>query len=390
MTLGSTFPLAALALAATLPAGAQPPRVHILEPAGDQPVFGKVEIVAEVEAGDPVSSVEFFVNGRSRGVLREPPYRLQVDVGQGNQEHRFEVRAWTATGLTATATVETPAIRIDEAIDLRLQQLYVTASRGGQRILDLGRHEFRVLEDGVEQRLVTFERGDIPFTAVLLLDCSGSMTGERMTLAFQGARTFVQGMKPLDEAMVVLFSDQLLRASPFTQDPQVLLDSLTEDVEGDGTALNDYLFFALKLLDARQGRRVVILLSDGADVHSFLSMGEVLWKARRSQALIYWIHLQGEPGHPQFTSSWRDAQVNQKEFQDLQKAVLESGGRIALLQRPEELDEAFGGILAELREQYVLGYYPANPRRDGSWRKVQIRVRRPGVTVRAREGYLDY
>jgi Ca-activated chloride channel family protein len=138
---------------------------------------------------------------------------------------------------------------------------------------------------------------------------------------------------------------------------------------------------------------VVVLFSDGSDVHSVLPMEGVLQTARRSQALIYWIYLK-EPGEefeiPEYTSSWRNVQANRREFKDLRETIQDSGGRIEVVDSLEDLEEAFAGILSELREQYVLGYYPSEARHDGRWRAVRVKADRPGVDVRTRGGYFDY
>jgi VWFA-related protein len=135
---------------------------------------------------------------------------------------------------------------------------------------------------------------------------------------------------------------------------------------------------------------VLILLSDGVDSHSALPMRDVAWLARRSRALIYWVRTDPREGEGRRYSAWKGAEEYQAEEALLTQTVLETGGRIVTLERIEEAEEAMRGILRELREQYVLGYYPAVIRRDGSWRKVEVRVARPGVRLRARDGYIDY
>ncbi len=225
------------------------------------------------------------------------------------------------------------------------------------------------------------------------MDSSESMQGERLVAAVRGAQAFTAGMRELDEAMALLFGDRLVRATPFTHDPAVLRASLDGVSAGGGTALTDHLYNAFKILDARQGRRVVVVLSDGFDVYSALSMKDVLWKAQRSQAIVYWIQLQdrsvpgAEPGL--FTSAWRDAESNRQEYGTLRRLVLESGGRIEPIDRIDQVEGAFESILAELRDQYVLGYYPTELRHDGSWRQVRVRVRGTN-DVRVREGYVDF
>ncbi len=382
-------PLLVFALAA--PAAAN--EVWIDYPTGEEFVHGLVEVVVVVTGEEPVAAVDFFLDGTKVARLVQAPYRITVDVGIENVEHSFRVVALSPGGTSAESTVRTPMLTVDEAIELRLQQLYVTVSRNDQRVLGLERGDFRVTEAGERQKIVTFERGEVPFTAALLLDCSLSMKGERIVAALEGAALFLRGMEALDESKLLLFSDRLLRETPFAGDGEELVAFLEGVRASGGTAINDHLFLALKRLEQRQGRRVVVLFSDGADVHSVLSMREVVEKVRKSQALIYWIYLR-DPADgedvPEYSSSWRDIEANREEFKLLRQAVAESGGRIQVVDRLEELEGAFAEILAELREQYVLGYYPSDPRRDGSWREVKVRVERPGVQVRSRGGYLAH
>lgn len=399
MRLQSALPpvLAALAvasLAAFPPAAAQSKiRVAILEPGPFDPVSGEVRVVMDVESTEPVSRLQLFVDNRLVAELAEPPWEVTLDLGPENEEHFFRAVAHGASGGRGEMSLQTPAIEVDEVLELPLQQLYVTVSRSGDRVTGLAREEFRVVDDGSVQELVTFEGGDAPLTAVLLVDSSESMQGERLQAAIRGAQAFTAGMRELDEAMAILFGDQLVRATPFTDDPAELRSSLDGVEAGGGTALTDHLYAAFKILDGRQGRRVVVALSDGFDVYSALRMRDVLWKAQRSQAIVYWIQLQdrtagGEPGL--YTSAWRDAGTNREEYETLRRLVLESGGRIETIERIEGVQRAFENILAELRDQYVLGYYPTDLRHDGSWRQVEVRVRGFGNSVRVREGYVDF
>lgn len=368
-------------------------QVWIDRPVGDVFVHGPVSIEVAVSGAEAdKASVEFLVDGVSLGTMVQPPFRIKVDVGADNVEHDFEVIARTPSGATARTSVRTPILQVDDQLELTLQQFYVTATESGRRVLDLDRSDFRVVEEGEEQAIVTFERGDVPLTSVLLLDCSLSMTGEPLEAALDGASLFLDGMNDLDETMLMLYSDQLLRASEFTGDAAELESALTDVDAFGGTAINDHLYLALKKLDSRQGRSVVVLFSDGTDVHSVLSMAEVAEKVRRSQALIYWIYLRLRPGEsqdkvPTYMATWRNVESSQNEFRKLRQAVQESGGRVEVVDDLDSLDDAFVGIMRELREQYVIGYYPSDPSPEGKWHDVKVRVKRGGVKVRAREGY---
>lgn len=380
-------------LAGAAPLAAQAPDVLLLEPKGTEPVFGPVEIRADVLAPEPIEEVIFLVDGREVARFAAPPYQATVDVGQDNVEHVFEVVARTVSGVEGRADRETPRLRVDEEMDLELQQLYVTLQRfDGERVLGLDADAFTVFDDGARQELVTFEPGDVPFTATLLVDASTSMRGERLRLAVNGALSFVRGMKELDEASLVLFSDRLLYSTPFSGDSAPLEQALETVEARGGTAINDHLYLALKRLEGHQGRRVAVLLTDGIDIESALDMEEVLWMARRSQTLIYWIRLieQDQQGVTRF-SSWRNPESHREEIRLLEQAVLESGGRIVPIERLEDAVGVFSGILRELREQYVLGYYPLVNTNDGSWHDVEVKVRGAGsAKVRTREGYIDF
>ncbi|HVS03268.1 MAG TPA: VWA domain-containing protein [Thermoanaerobaculia bacterium] len=382
-----------LALTAALLAGPVRAEVHVdfISPDRTVPVFGETLFAVAVEADTPVERVEFLVDGSLVRTLQAPPWEVTVDVGQDNVEHHFRAVAHTVRGEKGASTLSTPRFSVNEEVDVALQELYVTVSRGERRILDLGVGDFRVFDDGKSQEMVTFQRGDVPLTAVLLVDASESMQGERLHAALDGVDAFVSGMRPLDEAMVMLFSDTLLRATPFTDETAVLARSLAGVAATGGTALNDHLYLALKKLDARPGRRVVVVLSDGADVLSVLRMRDVLWKARLSRALVYWIRLDaGGKSSASFSSAWRDADANREELALLEKVVAESGGRVVGLRSAAEVPSAFALVLRELREQYVLGYYPSDRRGDGRLRPVEVRVGGMGLSVRSLRGWYDY
>lgn len=362
--------------------------IVITRPLAGRPALGRVEIVAEIDSA-PIRYLEAQVDGRSLGRLEDPPYRWMVELGEENREHRFEVRAVLASGESIHTTLVTPILSIDEEVDLILRQIYVTATRNGETADDLSRSDFTVIDAGRRQTLVTFERGDVPLTALLLLDASRSMHGEQLETALSSARSFVDGMHELDRAMLMLFADRLLRTTPFTGFSEVLTAGLG-GVEGLGsTALNDHLYVALRLIEARQGRRVVVLLSDGIDNVSVLDMEQVSRVARRSQTMIYWLRLGAVDEHLSFSSAWRGAEGHRRELQQLARVVRQSGGEIIDLADATEAHQAFAEVLEELRGQYVLGYYPERDSDGRTWRPVRVRTVGRGVKLRYREGYVD-
>ena len=369
--------------------GADPILVWITQPEPGDSLFGEVTIAAEITSREDVKRVDFLINGQVVASRETPPYRVQVALADDNTDREFTVVAHGAWGGTGASSVSIEKIEIDESVEVALKQLYVTVERDDTRLLDLGRESFAIFDKGERRQLVTFEGGDVPISAVLLLDSSESMRGAPLAAALDGTRSFLARMNALDQSMVILFSDRTLGATRFSNNQKELLAGLSDTVADGGTALNDYLYTALRLLDHVSGRRVVILLSDGADVLSTLRMRDVLWKVRRSDALIYWIrHLESHQGT--FSSSWRDFEANEKEGEGLERAIEESGGRILTIAGIEQVESAFDEIMSELRDQYVLGYYPVDRRRDGRWRPVRVVVNAPLAKVRFRAGYVDY
>lgn len=387
---------AVLVAAVAAGAGQGPVTVAIREPVAGQPAMGSVEVVASVISANAVARVELLVDGRPAAILTAPPWRATLDIGTENRRHGIRVVALDVLGNAGEASVVTEPIPDGGRFGVTLQQQYVTVTRDGRRVLDLDAGSFAIRDDGVRQDLVTFARGDIPFTAVLLIDASSSMVGERLAAASRGVRGFVEGCAELDQVSLVAFSDRLLERTPFGNRPDVLEDALSRLRPGQGTALHDHLYAALKLLEQRQGRRVVVLLSDGVDSHSVLEMEDVRRAIRRSQALVYWVWL-GSAGH-EFDdgrlrgvfSTWRTTDEYRRQFELLRESVLDSGGRIVPVAADQEIEPVFVDVLAELREQYVLGFYPTVQRDDGSWHEVSVGVREGGLEVRTASGYVDY
>lgn len=369
--------------------------VWIASPEPSVPVFGEVEIVAEILGRDDaeMAELQFFVDGQSVGVLSRPPWRWNHDVGDANASHRFEVVAVARDGERASALLTSPQIRVDEEVELGLRQLYVTVTRrtdgADERVAGLARDQFIVRDVGVRQHVVTFEGGDVPMTAVVLVDASDSMRGDRLRAALAGAEQMFRRLGPLDRAKLLLFSDRVVHATPFTSFPDVLRAGLRGVRASGGTALDDHLYLALHELEQQQGRRVIILLSDGIDVASFLRMEEVLELSRRSRTLVYWVRPGPSREKNRIYTAWRGEKEHRAELKQLSQMVQETGGRLVPLTSLDGIGDAFDLIMDELRDQYVLGYYPSRKRGEGEWHEVNVDVKLRGVEVRARQGYVE-
>ena len=363
--------------------------VFFLAPRPDETVYGEVEV--EVEAlYEGVLEVRLFVDAEEKGRSRNPPHRFTVFLGEDYGPHSFEAVAYGAEGELGRSVRHTPGIAVDDVLDIELQQLYVTVSSKNGSSRGLTPADFEIRDLGDKQEIVTFEGGHAALTVAVLIDASASMAGGRLAAALAGAEAFFRGMREFDEAAVFLFSDVLRWRTPFSENPLELSESLRSVTSKGGTAMNDALYRAMRELEGRQGKRVIILLSDGIDIHSLLDVEDVIWVAQRSRSVVYWIELREGDHTGVVTSHWRDREGHDAEIDGLRRLVDDSGGRIVPITHPDRAVEAFGSILAELREQYVLGYYPSLNLDDGRWHRVKVKVNRPGLKVRTRGGYIDY
>src|SRR4029077_14050476 len=158
------------------------------------------QVEVGVYSGEKVDKVELFVNGKLMGTVQKPPYRFNLDVGDDNIRREFRAVVHTTTGAAAADTVVTVPVQINDEMNLKLRALFASVVRDGKSNLGLEQGDFELFENGAPQQIVPCGRDDLPLTAVLLLDTSESMGGERLDAVRRGTRAFLDGMKPSDEA----------------------------------------------------------------------------------------------------------------------------------------------------------------------------------------------
>jgi Ca-activated chloride channel family protein len=261
----------------------------------------------------------------------------------------------------------------------RIVPIVATVTDSQDRLVpDLTREDFEILDNEKIQDVTVFENQILPITAVVMLDTSGSMTNS-MKLVQQGAEQFLIRLLPQDKALVGAFNDKIQFIGTFTSDRDELVASLKDVDFGYPTRLYDAIDGSLDHLSEVEGRRVVVLLTDGEDTDSKSGEGEVLARARQDEAMIYGIGLE---------SVYFDGrrQVRTTPDAHLKKLAEETGGGFFRLSNTRDLNATFTRIALELHSQYVLGFTPA--RLDGKIHKLQLRVKRPGMTARARKSYL--
>jgi len=349
-------------------------------------------VAAAVHGQGSVTDVTFYVDGSRVGHFEKPPFALRFDFGQLNLEHHIRVVATTGTGDRIEDSLTTPAIEVGSQLDVELVQLFMKVRIGdGRKPSELHADDFEVVDSrGGREKPITFSTEEPPLSAVVVVDASDSMKGEPLRRAVDGAKSVTKLLRPEDEVMVALFSDRLLRATEFTRSAETLDAALGDIAASGGTAVYDHLYFALNRLEMRLGRPVLILLSDGEDVSSVIAAEEVRWRARRSQATLYWLRLReaGKSG-ASYISPWRDAAANSHETAELESAVDESGGRILDITSLEQLEGSLASIFKELRSQLVLGFQPSDRRHDGAWCPISVRGTSGKLQVTTRAGYVD-
>ncbi len=279
----------------------------------------------------------------------------------------------------------------------------------GKVLSGLAANEFTVLEDGVRQEVRHFAVETSPFNLALLLDVSGSMRGQFEMLR-QAARRFLEVMRAEDRVALLLFARDVEVVAPLTHDRAQVLRALEAVVPPLGsTALYDAIGYALvEVLGPVRGQRnALVVLTDGRDSSlayrgtplwtdplrrpgSFLRFEDLVPGVVQSDALIYPIMIENEAeleaalnesGREQVRAGTRLAEEHLRRLADL------SGGRFYRIQSLNQLEGVYEEIAADLRTIYSLAYTPVHAERDGSWRRIEVRVARPGARVRARPGY---
>jgi Ca-activated chloride channel family protein len=261
--------------------------------------------------------------------------------------------------------------------------IYATVIDSQRRLVtDLQQEDFEVYDNAKLQTLTNFVNEITPFTVIVMLDTSGSMT---LNLDFvkHAAEEFLMRLLPDDKAKVGAFNDKiqiLPRDEPFTNNRDRLIRLVKEGLDfGYPTRLWDAVDESIAHLEPIEGRRVVLAFTDGDDTASRRGRNDVLDRAREKDMMIYAIGLQSEFFNGQ-------SRVRTRPDRGLKVVAEETGGGYFELTKTDELGPTFTRVAQELHSQYVLGFSPAAL--DGKIHKLEVRVKRPGVTARSRKSYV--
>ena len=304
----------------------------------------------------------------------------------------FVVGASAPTGLSANdrqppvtpPPQSQPSFRA--GVELVSLNVIVTDS-SGRYITDLEQGDFNVFEDGVKQDVTLFNKANLPIALELLLDTSASMENKLPT-AQEAAIGFAKRLRTQDLAEVIDFDSRVVVLQAFTNALAELEQAIRKTSAGGSTSLYNAIYIALKNLKKVVAtnvdeirRQAVIVLSDGEDTSSLLPFEEVLDLAKRSETAVYAIGLRSTENTALASKGFKEAEFVLRQLSQ------ETGGRVFFPSQLSELGTVYGQIADELSSQYTVGYTSKNPKKDGSWRRVVVRVNRPNSIARTKMGY---
>lgn len=286
--------------------------------------------------------------------------------------------------LVGTALAQAPQASQDDVptyrTDARLVLLNASvADKNGKLVTNIPQSAFKIFEDGVEQPIRLFRREDVPVSMGIIVDNSGSMTNKRTRVA-AAALEMVKQSNPEDEVFIVNFNDDTHFDQPLTNDVKKLQAALARMEARGGTAMRDALSKSINYVkkNGKKDKKVLVVITDGNDNSSDITLEQVLRQAQNSEVLIYAIGLLNE-------EEAREARSAKKALKSLVDA---SGGMDYYPKSTSDVQEITPRVAHEIRNQYILGYTSSNQALDGTFRQIKVTVTGFGKpTVRTRNGY---
>jgi len=262
----------------------------------------------------------------------------------------------------------------------QLVSLFVTVADAQKRLVpDLKQEEFEVFDNDKPQAITYFDNSVHPINVVMMLDTSGSMT-LTIDLLKQAAEQFLIRLLPDDKAKVGAFNDKIQLSARFTNNRDELISAARDVDFGNGTRLWDAVGASLDELKEVEGRRVILVFTDGDDTASKTSLGSVIDRARADEVMIYAIGLESKYMGP------NGRMIRTRPDRGLRRIADETGGGYFELERSADLAPTFTRVAQELHSQYVIGFPPQQL--DGRVHKLAVKLKQAGLTARARRSYV--
>ena len=257
--------------------------------------------------------------------------------------------------------------------------VFATVTDAQKRLVpDLAQEDFQIFDNDKPQPITIFDNEVRPITIVVMLDTSGSMTNN-LDLLRQGAEQFLIRLLPQDKGKVGAFNDKIQVSAEFTSDRDRLVSEVKDLDYGNDTRLWDAVALSLDELRGIEGRRVILVFTDGDDTSSRARLGTVTDRARAEEVMVYAIGFQSD----YFNGV---SMVRSKPDRGLKGLAEETGGGYFELQKSTDLGPTFSRVAQELHSQYVIGFEPTQ--HDGKVHKLTVKMKQAGMTARARRSYV--
>jgi Ca-activated chloride channel family protein len=286
-----------------------------------------------------------------------------------------------APGVTTTTAKSTDDQTISVEVNL-VNILFTVADKKGKFVTNLKKEDFKVFEDEKLQGVTNFSsESNLPLTIALLVDTSGSIR-DKLKFEEEAAIEFFYStlQRNKDKALVISFDSGVDLLQDFTDDSEKLADQIRKIRAGGGTALYDAVYLAVnKKLANESGRRIVILITDGDDNSSRVSLTETLEAAQRNEVTIYGISTN--------SAAYFGSKEQERGDKTLKKLSEETGGKAFFPLKIQDLASSFLDIHDELRSQYQIGYRPLNAKMDGTFRRIRVDLTDKRFKARAKTGY---
>jgi Ca-activated chloride channel family protein len=361
-------------------AGTQEPAlsVRITSPLGRTGLPGTVRIVAQVRHSPaaPLGQVRFFVDDHLLGSIDHgPPYAVEWIDENPFERREIAVEAVDALGNEARDNIVLEPFEVNEEAEVNSVLLEASVQDKHQRFVKgLAQSEFQVFENEVPQALDLVRHEAVGATFALMVDGSSSMS-RRMDFVQRTAATLSSYMTPLDRMIVAPFSKEIGPLTGPTNDRPTILEGIKAIRPSGGTAILDSLVDVSRRMGGAEGRRAIVLITDGYDEHSTTSFDEALTSVKSTGATLYVVGVGGVAG------------ISIKGERLLRRLAAETGGRCFLPSRDEQLGEVHDTLTEDVANRYLITYTPKNQTPDGTWRSVAVKTATPGLVVHTRPGY---
>jgi Ca-activated chloride channel family protein len=361
------------------------------------------ELAVNPPSGATVVSVAFFVDGTAAGTKRLPPWKFPWAAGDGTMGHQLSAVATFSDGTEARASIATSRLTINETEEVAVVNVYAIARNAkGDYVTDLAVSDFKVFENDHSQAIDRFSAERRPLRIAVVLDTSLSMEGDKLKSAIAAAGEFLNVLEYGDEGLVITFSDDVRIACDLTSNRSEMETAIRKVEAKGGTSLYDAIFKASERLAEFEGRRVLVVLSDGRDEAanglepgSLHTLEEAQERALRNEVMVFAIGLgrslardaKALRANPTARAEEMDF-FGRKPLVTILDAIAQTtGGAAVFAPGAGQLRKSFEAVAADLRHQYALAYRSDDKRHDGAWRAIKVVVSRPGVSVTNRKGY---